>query len=578
VRWHANGFRLPTQAEWQYLYREGRTEADRLFPWQSDPGVSAGAKLTEGTGNEAGVRFQVSGRMLSGEDKPSSLTPETRNLASKGTGDRLTLTDADRSAALERGWLCANAGGATHPVAQKPANAFGLFDLDGNVAEWVWDWPGADYYRSRNPKGNDRPGLFGKAVMGSCFGSRAPIPVNRCTQELYGVPRAIFGFRVVRCDAGAHPEEDKLELKTVLPIDAKRFDPLQGRVARANLYRNGVFAATGLPEFHGVAWSFKTGGPVRSGPVVADGLVVFGSDNGSVYALAAQSGALKWTFKTEGPVRASVAVAGGTVYASSLDKHCYALDATNGGVRWKFKGRSPGTTAPAVAYGVVFAGFGYGWSGELAGLDVASGREVWRYRLDPINGLPNGIAIDGERLYVPVDDIVSVGVDLRTEYRLWRQSGTPTRSTMPVDEARVYYAAEGRMSALDKRTGERLWTWFPKGPPLRTTAEREPTASPAVFDGMVIQGWMNGQVAAVSADQGTLRWLVQSDAPVMSSPAVAGGLVYVANDDGVLLALQAADGKERWRHRLPAAVRSSPWLCDGVLYIGADDGALYALR
>jgi len=44
-------------------------------------------------------------------------------------------------------------------------------------------------------------------------------------------------------------------------------------------------------------WRFFADGPVRFAPIVADGLVVFGADDGSVYSLDASTGRLKWKFR-----------------------------------------------------------------------------------------------------------------------------------------------------------------------------------------------------------------------------------------------------------------------------------------
>jgi formylglycine-generating enzyme required for sulfatase activity len=62
----------------------------------------------------------------------------------------------DLAALAVRSELRACSGGQAHEVAQKLANAFGLYDTLGNVWEWVNDWYDENYYQhspSQDPSG-----------------------------------------------------------------------------------------------------------------------------------------------------------------------------------------------------------------------------------------------------------------------------------------------------------------------------------------------------------------------------------------------------------------------------------------
>ena len=91
----------------------------------------------------------------------------------------------------EYAWYSGNSNGATHPVGQKQSNAFGLFDMHGNVWEWVADTYHHNY--SEIPNENTMKVLRGGAFGGNPDGLRC---ANRHSSQPH-VSSNVAGFRVV---------------------------------------------------------------------------------------------------------------------------------------------------------------------------------------------------------------------------------------------------------------------------------------------------------------------------------------------------------------------------------------------
>jgi formylglycine-generating enzyme required for sulfatase activity len=80
----------------------------------------------------------------------------------------------DGEAALaEAGWYVGNSGGETHPVGEKEANRWGLYDLHGNVFEWCRDAWDADAYKKRPD------GVVDPEVSAEDVGQQYPVRVLR---------------------------------------------------------------------------------------------------------------------------------------------------------------------------------------------------------------------------------------------------------------------------------------------------------------------------------------------------------------------------------------------------------------
>ena len=145
VTWNrdANGYRLPTEAEWEYACRAGSTTAF-------------------------------------------------------ADGD-ITATDCTLDANLNTmGWYCGNASATVHAVGGKVANTWGLYDMHGNVWEWCWDW--FDFYPAGDATDPTGPASgSARVVRGGSFNDTAAScrSANRGSQDPDS-GTAYTGLRLVR--------------------------------------------------------------------------------------------------------------------------------------------------------------------------------------------------------------------------------------------------------------------------------------------------------------------------------------------------------------------------------------------
>ncbi len=132
------GYRLPTEAEWEYAARGGNKTGNYLF---------------------------------SGSDNP------------------------DQAA-----WYEDNSGGKTHDVGTKQPNELGIFDMNGNVSEWCTDWYNSGYYSKSpaiNPTNTD-PSTIRVTRSGSWLDSKENITVSSRNFHTPDFRFDYLGFRLAR--------------------------------------------------------------------------------------------------------------------------------------------------------------------------------------------------------------------------------------------------------------------------------------------------------------------------------------------------------------------------------------------
>ena len=245
-----------------------------------------------------------------------------------------------------------------------------------------------------------------------------------------------------------------------------------------NLY--AFDARTGAP-----AWKFTTGNTVWGSPTVANGVVYITSSDGTTHALDAASGTQLWAHGGGGLfVSGTPAVAGSTVYTTSDSGGVglYALDAQTGALRWSLNQNSMQTGSPAVANSIVYAGMD---DGSLYALAAGTGAIRWT---SPFLGRSmRGVAVGNGLVYVGATDgnnnPALYGINASTGAIVWKflTGGIGVNASSPTYANGVVYMPGGvGIYALDANTGAVLW---------QDLGPANPGASPVVVNGVL---YING--------------------------------------------------------------------------------------
>jgi len=273
-----------------------------------------------------------------------------------------------------------------------------------------------------------------------------------------------------------------------------------------------------------------------SSPAVFNGRVYYGSGEGGVYAIDAETGQVVWKFATGDVVHSSPAIANGIVYIGSFDSNLYALDAESGQEKWRFKsGEDPVDhnqvgfqSSPAVVDGTVYVGCR---DAHVYALDAITGRKKWDYytKKSWVIGTP---AVRDGVVYVGTSDShLFHALDAKTGRLRFTFSTKSIMFSSAALAGELAYVGDysGRLYAISTKTGKSVWEFQTQGSKEDRLKILSPDGSMDFskfapyfndFMDMYIQFYTSLQAGAI-----------------LSSPVVSDGTVYFGSTDGNLYAV-----------------------------------------
>jgi outer membrane protein assembly factor BamB len=320
-------------------------------------------------------------------------------------------------------------------------------------------------------------------------------------------------------------------------------------------------------------WRFYAGPNVTSSPAVINGVVYFGSGNGSVFAVDEVTGLLKWSYTTGANVESSPAVSGGIVYVGSNDGVFYALNATTGVKIWNYT-TGPIRSSPTIMGGAVYVSSITGSNtGNITSFNGTSGAVYWtRSMFQDATKITSSPAVWNNRVFVgsSINSTVEThdtgsGNLIGTYY-----TSGPVLSSPSIQGGNAAYfgCEDGKVYSFFSTNNTQRWS-FTTGGGVQS--------SPSFSGSYLYVGSNDGKIYALNLANGNQVWNYSTGGSVYSSPAASTSAIYVGSDDGNLYALNQSNGSKLWTYTIGAAIKSSPAITDGAVFVGAMNGYVYAL-
>ena len=227
------------------------------------------------------------------------------------------------------------------------------------------------------------------------------------------------------------------------------------------------------------------------------------------------------------------------------------------GVKWKFATGDRIVSSPVWSEGVLYFGSD---DNNLYAVDAESGRQKWKYATQ--GPVPSSPAIAGGMVYFASYDGKFYALNAETGRLKWKFTTAGERRF----EAKGIHGLQPKNQTIPDP-----WDVY--------------LSSPVVVDGAVYFGSGDGNIYALDARSGELRWKFQTGDVVHSSPAYDSGTLYAGSWDSYLYAVDAATGHEKWRFKggddplthNQVGFQSSPVVSGGLVYSGCRDSNVYAI-